>query len=213
MGKRYTGQTRTGNQYYPDFDGNGRADLHKINPDTNIGQTFFNICRNKGQGSGMDDPDMQDPHEPELPQCPFHEGTPQLGDDDDANPDPDSKKRALLARAERDFTVPDVNRSIVVHARPYPNLPTYLRRTIQPRGGYNPSHDLYRARGADCLDTDMVLDSADDANENLRDPLPDSWRTRVNPRFNEVQLDHPFDVSAMNLFKPPAYSLYKPNMY
>ncbi|KAK4903718.1 Glucan endo-1,3-alpha-glucosidase agn1 [Elasticomyces elasticus] len=80
-GKQYAGQTRSGNQYYPDFDGDGRADLHKINPVTNLGETFFNIC--EGGAPGVDDPDTfteakvpadpgvdhGEPWEPTEPQC------------------------------------------------------------------------------------------------------------------------------------------------
>lgn len=55
-GKQYAGQTRGSNHYYPDLDGDGRADLHKINPVTNVGETFFNIC----PGAGGNEPGADD---------------------------------------------------------------------------------------------------------------------------------------------------------
>lgn len=62
MGKYYDGQSRGANQYYPDFTGNGFADLHYIDPVTNQAWTQFNDDCN-GDGSGQDDPDQN----PDLP--------------------------------------------------------------------------------------------------------------------------------------------------
>ncbi|ETN41282.1 uncharacterized protein HMPREF1541_03217 [Cyphellophora europaea CBS 101466] len=82
MGKYYDGQSRGANQYYPDFTGNGFADLHYIDPVTNQAWTQFNDDCN-GDGSGQDDPDQN----PDLPAYDPGDNT-ERGTDSPSNPNP-----------------------------------------------------------------------------------------------------------------------------
>lgn len=181
-GKLYAGQVRSGNQYYPDLDGDGRADLQVVSPDDNSAVAWFNICPNTG--SGQDDFDMLDPKEPALPEC--RGPCVEFCSDENGDEDPDTRKRTLEKRngKPRSFEIPDIGLLLYIISRSYPSIGTYLRRT--PAG---PSHVLYGPRGPACEDAEMQEITADDSNGNLQSPLPAPWQTNRD-------VDHPFDVSS-----------------
>ncbi|KAK4499432.1 hypothetical protein PRZ48_009946 [Zasmidium cellare] len=60
-GKVYNGLSRGANQYYPNMDGNGRADLYWVDPVINTADIYYNQC--SGGSSGGDDQNMN----PNLP--------------------------------------------------------------------------------------------------------------------------------------------------
>lgn len=61
QGKLYNGISRGANQYYPDIDGNGKADIYNVNPVVNTADVWYNRCNEGGSGGGDDvssDPDL-----------------------------------------------------------------------------------------------------------------------------------------------------------
>lgn len=212
MGKLYEGQVRGTNQYYPDLDGNGRADLHVNNPSTNTGQTLFNICRDGDSGSGQDDPDMVDPNDPGLPECAADyynlcdfvdcSDPPYVLDEgeDLSTDNPDLRKRnaGLMTRKgdkgsyggnSRDIYVSALGAAFFITSLIYPTRDRFLELT--PAGD---QHTLFFA-GSECEDTEVRTSSADTNNGQLG-PLPPEWATHGTSRTN---LDHPLDVSCAQL--------------
>lgn len=61
QGKLYNGISRGANEYFPDMDGNGRADIYVVDPVVNTAEVWYNSCPEGG--SGGDDQNM----DPNLP--------------------------------------------------------------------------------------------------------------------------------------------------
>ncbi|KAK3070207.1 hypothetical protein LTR53_010855 [Teratosphaeriaceae sp. CCFEE 6253] len=182
QGKRYQGQVRGSNQYYPDLDGNKRADLLHINPLTNIGHTLFNRC--VGGGSGQDDDDPN-PNEVPLPVC-----QPDYCDWNTCNDPPDdgSAKRSIEKRGNpRDYIVRGLTALFIIRSLGYPNATQYLDAT--PAG---PAHNLYYTAARECVDTDIQTSSADNSTGGRLNPLPREWET--------AQVDHALDLQVMSIF-------------
>ncbi|KAK5674489.1 Glucan endo-1,3-alpha-glucosidase agn1 [Elasticomyces elasticus] len=222
-GKQYVGQTRSGNQYYPDFDGDGRADLHKINPVTNLGETLFNIC--PGGAPGTDDPDTftepkvpadplvdhGDPWDPTNSQCQqaptycdlyncTEPGEHDLGDDGGTTL---SKRQGSgkppPGKGGNGYTSRD---SINIGVPGFPGL--YIQPLNYPqwrRWLADTPGLVHRLRWIDpraCLDDDTVQSiSADDPNGGFSNPLPPEWETA---RPNGIESDHVIDLQVMALF-------------
>ncbi|PKS10949.1 hypothetical protein jhhlp_002708 [Lomentospora prolificans] len=64
VGKKYDGQGQGPCHHFPDIDGDGRADLHFVDPIDNTAETWFNVCPD----AGGDDGDKYG--DPELPWAP-----------------------------------------------------------------------------------------------------------------------------------------------
>jgi hypothetical protein len=56
-GAAYKGAAQGHCQYYPDLDGNGRADMHVVDSVKNSAQTWFNVCDGEGGSDNGDDED------------------------------------------------------------------------------------------------------------------------------------------------------------
>lgn len=153
-GKLYNGVDRGANEYFPDLDGDGRADILRVTPNTNWAEVWYNKCPS---GTGGDDANS-DPNLPKYPPDPPELTCPadsrpcrenpllcpdNLEDDYDAplgdGPSPPSKRRrgVLEPRVDKDpkFWLVLGGLQAILRYAPYPSGMTNYFNLWQPFTG------------------------------------------------------------------------------